>query len=982
MSVLFAMPNWCTPSEAWMQRTLACLGDNVALIACHRVPAPTWGGRVATLGLWHDEPALWRRAAHRLGLPVACWGRKVALRNMAAAIRRPGVDRVLIHYLDFALQFMPVWQESNIPLFVHAHGYDATWDLRRDEPPHARVFPNDYPERVRALARRATIIANSKEMVLRLQQIGVPAHAIALKYFGVPAPVHPPKRSSHGRPLNILYLGRLVDCKGPDLTIQAFDLACQRVLDAHLTIAGGGPLLAACLALQRHSSCPDRIRLLGEVEPTTAQNLMVQADLFTAHHRKGPITGQEEAFGVALAEAQAAGLPVVTGISGGVPEIVADGKTGILFTPGDVDAHARALLRLFRDESLGQKMGQAGWARVHRLFSPQSETITLRQILDLDSSAPSLAGARSCSRVRAIGHAMTLIAQPLRRLRHAGKCALAAMQFRRARRILLGAGPTKIRGWLATDTPTLDITRRADFLRYWNPSTRDTFLAEHVWEHLTPEQALTALANCLEFLRPGGHLRLAVPDGLHPDPAYVAAVIPDGPTAAAHDHQVLYDYRSLSVLLQRAGFAVRLLEYWDEHGVFHQTDWSVRDGLIHRCAKLDSRNQGGRLAYTSLIVDAVKPDTAHEPTAPRAGHQGLPRVTFGMIVLNGEPFTRYNLRALYPFAHQIIVVEGACPAARGVADPRGHSTDGTLDVLRDFQRHEDPEHKVIVVTAEDDGHPDGFWPGEKDQQSRAYAARATGDWLWQVDCDEFYRPQDMQRICDLLTSDPGITAVSFHQLQFWGGFDTVVDGWYLRRGAAQYHRLFRWGPGYHYATHRPPTVVDASGGDLRQGRWLTARDTRKLGIELLHYSLVFPAQVAAKSNYYAHVDWTRLSQAQKWAEEVFLHLNHPYRCHNDYRHFGWLQRYRGQHPAAIEQLRQDIAAGRIGVQMRPTGDLERLVDSPLYHLGIAALKVLDYPVRYWQRRHRNALRFVTRPLEDPRYVLARLRPGGSKRKAA
>ena len=38
----------------------------------------------------------------------------------------------------------------------------------------------------------------------------------------------------------------------------------------------------------------------------------------------------------------------------------------------------------------------------------------------------------------------------------------------------------------------------------------------------------------------------------------------------------------------------------------------------------------------------------------------LPSITFGMIVLNGEPFVRYNLRALYPFAHQIIVVEGVC----------------------------------------------------------------------------------------------------------------------------------------------------------------------------------------------------------------------------------------------------------------------------------------------------------------------------------
>ena len=43
-----------------------------------------------------------------------------------------------------------------------------------------------------------------------------------------------------------------------------------------------------------------------------------------------------------------------------------------------------------------------------------------------------------------------------------------------------------------------------------------------------------------------------------------------------------------------------------------------------------------------------------------------------------------------------------------------------------------------MVTAEECGHENGFWPGEKDEQSRAYAARATGDYLWQVDVDEFY----------------------------------------------------------------------------------------------------------------------------------------------------------------------------------------------------------------------------------------------------
>ena len=70
----------------------------------------------------------------------------------------------------------------------------------------------------------------------------------------------------------------------------------------------------------------------------------------------------------------------------------------------------------------------------------------------------------------------------------------------------------------------------------------------------------------------------------------------------------------------------------------------------------------------------------------------IPRVTFGIIVLNGEPFTRYNLRALYPSAHEIIVVEGVVPVAASIATRDGHSTDGTLEALYRFKAEEDHYH--------------------------------------------------------------------------------------------------------------------------------------------------------------------------------------------------------------------------------------------------------------------------------------------------
>ena len=182
------------------------------------------------------------------------------------------------------------------------------------------------------------------------------------------------------------------------------------------------------------------------------------------------------------------------------------------------------------------------------------------------------------------------------------------------------------------------------------------------------------------------------------------------------------------------------------------------------------------------------------------------RITFGMIVFNGEPFVKYNLSSVYPIAHQIIVVEGACLSSASVARPDGHSTDGTLELLYRFKRELDPENKVIIVTAADEGYADGFWP-EKDEMSKAYAERATGNYLWQLDSDEFYHEEQLARLMNILrTKRPDM--VSFPMITFWGSPDYIVDGFYLIRDKHdQIPRLFAWGPGYTYATHRPATVL-------------------------------------------------------------------------------------------------------------------------------------------------------------------------------
>jgi hypothetical protein len=315
-----------------------------------------------------------------------------------------------------------------------------------------------------------------------------------------------------------------------------------------------------------------------------------------------------------------------------------------------------------------------------------------------------------------------------------------------------------------------------------------------------------------------------------------------------------------------------------------------------------------------------------------------PRFTFGVIVLNGEPFVRYALDALYPHAHQIIVVEGAAPAAAAVATARGHSSDSTLATLQAYKRERDPEAKLTIVTAEDQGHPDGFWPGEKHEQCAAFAERAIGDYLWQVDVDEFYQPEDIEAVRRLLTRDPSITQMAFRQVTFWGAPRYCVDGIYLRRGAGIYHRLFKWGPGYRYINHRPPTVIDAAGRDLRTLHLVDGSVLAARGIILYHYSLLFPKQVIEKTKYYGAAAWAGQPQAEAWTRAAYLTLGRPYRVHNVDAYPSWIERFAGAHPPAAVQMWDDAVAGRLDIERRPTQDIERLLRSPTYRAGRLLLK--------------------------------------------
>ena len=327
-----------------------------------------------------------------------------------------------------------------------------------------------------------------------------------------------------------------------------------------------------------------------------------------------------------------------------------------------------------------------------------------------------------------------------------------------------------------------------------------------------------------------------------------------------------------------------------------------------------------------------------------------PRVSFGVIVLNGEPFTRYCLRSLYPFAHEIIVVEGGHEDTRAVATPDGHSIDGTLETLNSFIAEEDPENKVRLVTR------DGFWP-KRDQfgrnrtaQSQAYAELATGDYLWQVDIDEFYRPEDMRAVLDLLDSGSGPTHISFKPLNFFGDIGYLMDGWeWMGRGFGV-RRVFEWGAGYRYVTHEPPTVQDAAGRDVASFRPCSAEALAQQGIYLYHYCQLFPWQVRQKALVYRDEQPEELRDSVKWAEDSYFRLKRPFHVERHYREASWLRRFSGAHPPEVLKMMHDIRSGGLPVELRQTQDIERLLNRWWYPIGARALRAAAPIAHVWMRK--------------------------------
>ena len=314
-----------------------------------------------------------------------------------------------------------------------------------------------------------------------------------------------------------------------------------------------------------------------------------------------------------------------------------------------------------------------------------------------------------------------------------------------------------------------------------------------------------------------------------------------------------------------------------------------------------------------------------------------PQISFGIIVLNGEPFVRYNLRALYPFAHEIIIVEGAYWASAEMATPEGHSKDNTLEELYKFITEEDPRGIVTVITKE------GLWNGLT-EKCQAWAEKATGNYLWAIDIDEFYRPEDMQKIIDLLASKPSLTALSFKLIQFCFDFNYTLHSGrdFLKHGIMECRRIFKFAPGYQYIQHEPPTVLNADGTNVEKIKYFDSEETSKLGIYIYHYAAIFKSQVESKAKTYALRGWKDKSEYALQFVKNWVSLENPSHLGWEPKYYTWLKKFKGVHPPEIVRLQNDLHSGKLNFELRNNTDVEYLISSSIYKCKVIYFFIWEY----------------------------------------
>lgn len=273
-------------------------------------------------------------------------------------LKQHQVDLVLAQYGMMGAAFLPIAKKMNIPIAVHFHGHDAAREsvLSKYKENYIKLFNYE----------KSLMFSVSDVMTQKLMELGCESSKIIYNPYG-PDPSFFDLNPSFKKK-QFVVLGRFVDKKAPFLTILSFYRAWLKDSEIRLIFGGAGYLLDPCKDLVKALKLEKVVSFPGIMDRTVFQETLEHSCGFIQHSITAG-DGDMEGTPVAILEANAAGLPVISTYHAGIPDVVEHGKTGYLSEPYDLDNMASHILSVASNLDEAKNMGVSARGRILKDFT-------------------------------------------------------------------------------------------------------------------------------------------------------------------------------------------------------------------------------------------------------------------------------------------------------------------------------------------------------------------------------------------------------------------------------------------------------------------------------------------------------------------------------------------------------------------------------------------------------------------------------------
>ena len=180
-------------------------------------------------------------------------------------------------------------------------------------------------------------------------------------------------------------IGRFVDKKAPYFSILAFQIVLKKYPKYILKMAGDGPLLNTCKNLVGHLGIQNNVIFIGVISPEELKNEFILSKGFIQHSITAD-NGDKEGTPVAVMEASAAGIPVISTYHAGIPDVIIHDQTGLLSEEKNIEDMAQNIIKIIENPDLAVAMGNRGRHRIKDNFNMRIHIRTIQKALEPEVS--------------------------------------------------------------------------------------------------------------------------------------------------------------------------------------------------------------------------------------------------------------------------------------------------------------------------------------------------------------------------------------------------------------------------------------------------------------------------------------------------------------------------------------------------------------------------------------------------------------------